>query len=69
MPLTDAGRQRALALDPTSRRIINVSVRDTVFFGPKPLKSVRIPAMKEMSAGDFAGFLENARRFYGGGAL
>lgn len=69
MPLTDAGRQRALALDPTSRRIINVSVRDTVFFGPKPLKSVRIPAMKEMSGGDFAGFLENARRFYGGGAL
>lgn len=62
MPLTPDGRQRALALLPTARRVLNAAVRESLVTGPQPLTSVRIPAMKEMSAEAFAEFLDRAWR-------
>lgn len=64
MPLTPAGAQRALALAPASRRVLNEGVRDTLLTGPQPVTSIRIPTLVVMSAGQFAAFLDAARAHF-----
>jgi len=65
LPLTAVGAQRALALPPAARRVLNAAVRDTLLTGPQPVTSIRVPAMKEMPADHFAWFLDQIRLRYG----
>lgn len=63
MPLTAAGAQRALTLAPWARDRLHQGSRGA-FNTPRPLESVWIPHMKEMSAKKFAGFLTEAHRHF-----
>ncbi|OYN90491.1 hypothetical protein [Parenemella sanctibonifatiensis] len=64
MPLTPAGQQRALALAPAHRRVLNPGVRVTVIGGPQPLQSLRVPTPEGMSDAEFTQVLNSARAHF-----
>lgn len=64
MPLSPWGEQRAQSLGPEARRILNASTRARPITGPRPLRSLRVNAMKDMPARDFAVFLDRARAHF-----